>query len=232
MKPLPIAFAGAFALHAAAAVSIAALGVPHGTGQRPAVEGTTIDVEAEPVTPAPRELPTPVASKSVSSPGTARAQPLQAAPHLASAAPVETATSGATSDTVPAPVPSAAPTHFKMTVASEPSVSDGHASAAPAAPEVVADADVTTRAHQVGGTEPTYPPEAVAQGVELSAPLPFEIVVDASGRVTSAQPLRRAGYGFDEAALAALRTFRFAPAMRGGRAVGVRMRWTVDFRLQ
>jgi len=48
--------------------------------------------------------------------------------------------------------------------------------------------------------------------------------------VVSARALQHAGYGFDEAAMAALRTYRFAPAKRNGRAVAVRMKWTVDFR--
>jgi TonB family protein len=40
------------------------------------------------------------------------------------------------------------------------------------------------------------------------------------------------GYGFDEAAAAAMRKYRFSPAARDGHAVSVRMPWTVQFRLK
>ena len=43
--------------------------------------------------------------------------------------------------------------------------------------------------------------------------------------------LRRAGYGLDEAALQAIRAYRFSPALRAGHPVRVRMRWTIQFRL-
>ena len=60
----------------------------------------------------------------------------------------------------------------------------------------------------------------------------LEIVVDAGGHVMDARVTKRAGFGFDDAALAAVRTYRFAPAQHEGRAVGVRMRWSVSFRLR
>jgi len=44
--------------------------------------------------------------------------------------------------------------------------------------------------------------------------------------------VHRAGYGLDEAALTAIRAYRFSPAVRAGRAVPVRMRWVVQFRLR
>jgi outer membrane biosynthesis protein TonB len=42
----------------------------------------------------------------------------------------------------------------------------------------------------------------------------------------------RAGYGLDDAAARAIRDYRFSPAIRAGRPVAVRMRWTVQFRLR
>jgi protein TonB len=232
LKPLVLAFAGAFALHAAAAVSIAALGLPHGNGEKPAVTGQTIEIEQDPIVPIVRvREPLPVAPTSaVASRGTPHAQPVDAAPKVAAIA------SAAATDTVPEPVPTEAPiapVHFAMKVSARAGTPDGNAQAAPASAqeEVVRDEDVSVRAHQVGGALPTYPAEALAQGVELSAPIAFEIVVDTSGRVTATRELRHVGYGFDEAAEAALRNYRFSPAQRGGHAVAVRMRWTVDFRL-
>ena len=74
-----------------------------------------------------------------------------------------------------------------------------------------------------------YPPAARQAEVEID--LPLEIVVDTDGRVASARALRRAGYGLDEAALRAIRGYRFSPALRAGLPVRVRMRWTIQFRL-
>ena len=75
-----------------------------------------------------------------------------------------------------------------------------------------------------------YP--AAARKAELELDLPLEIVVDASGRVRSARGITHAGYGLDEAALEAIRRYRFSPALRDGRPVPVRMRWTMQFRLR
>ena len=75
-----------------------------------------------------------------------------------------------------------------------------------------------------------YPPRARAAEIELDVPM--EIVVDALGRVSEARVLRRSGYGLDEAAGRAVRAYRFSPAWRAGRAVAVRMRWMVQFRLR
>jgi protein TonB len=88
---------------------------------------------------------------------------------------------------------------------------------------------VSSQARLLEGTPPEYPPAARAAAVE--ADLPLEIVVDASGAVIDARLLRHAGYGLDEAALRAIRAYRFAPAQRAGHGVSVRMRWVVDFRL-
>ena len=75
-----------------------------------------------------------------------------------------------------------------------------------------------------------YPVDARADDVEGDVGL--EIVVDATGQVVDARVVKRAGHGFDESALAAIRRYRFAPAQREGRNVRVRMPWTVNFRLR
>lgn len=234
---MKIPFGIALALHAAAAAGVVAFGVPGGSSERPSVGGQTIEIDQiasptihEDLAQVP-EIKT--ASHEVASRGAPEAVHLLARSTSAAAA--------ATGDVVPQPQPTqAAPTHFTM-VASNITLSarlgspTGNVSAPPqtiaAAEEVVADSDVTERARQVGGTSPVYPSDARAQGVELGSPLPFEIVVDSSGRVASARALHHAGYGFDEAAMTALRTYRFTPATRAGHVVPVRMRWTVDFRL-
>ncbi|MEO8902629.1 MAG: TonB family protein [Polyangiaceae bacterium] len=80
------------------------------------------------------------------------------------------------------------------------------------------------------GTPPTYTAAAEAAGVEVE--LPLEVVIDRTGAVQSARTLEHVGYGLDEAAVAAVRHYRFNPARRGGSAVAVRMRWVLRFQLR
>jgi len=93
-----------------------------------------------------------------------------------------------------------------------------------------AESGVTTPARLVGTMSPTYPPEARAE--EIEADVALMIVVSASGSVIDARVAKPAGFGFDDTALAAVRAARFTPALREGRAVAVRMRWSVSFRLR
>jgi len=79
-----------------------------------------------------------------------------------------------------------------------------------------AESGVSSRARLLEGTPPVYPPAARAAAVE--ADLPLEIVVDAKGIVVDARLLKHAGYGLDEAALSAVRAYRFIP--RNARATG------------
>lgn len=231
---LPITFVSALALHAAAAVGFAALGAPHGTSARPDVLGQTIEIDQVSSPIVHEEEVAPVTHASVEKHSSIGAQ--RAPNVVARSSGVTTPAAAATTDALPATPPAETPdTHpepvrFKMSMNASGTPGHVSASGASSSEEVAAEGDVSERAAQVGGTKPAYPAEAIAQGVELSSPIPFEIVVDSSGHVVSARPLRRAGYGFDEAAAAALRTYRFTPAKRNGHAVAVRMKWTVDFR--
>lgn len=56
-----------------------------------------------------------------------------------------------------------------------------------------------------------YPPDALAAGQE--AVVPLELLVSAEGEVIDATVLSPVGSGFDEAALLAVRAFRFSPAL-------------------
>ncbi len=89
---------------------------------------------------------------------------------------------------------------------------------------------VSVPAKLVAAARAAYPSGARADDVEGDVAL--EIVVDAGGTVVDARVARRAGHGFDESALAAIRAYRFSPAEREGRRVRVRMPWTVQFRLR
>jgi TonB family protein len=88
---------------------------------------------------------------------------------------------------------------------------------------------VNVPARLVASVTPEYPAEALAAQVETDCKL--ELRIDDSGRVVDARSLSATGYGFEAAALRAVRSFRFSPALREGRPVSVRMRWTVSFRL-
>jgi protein TonB len=95
---------------------------------------------------------------------------------------------------------------------------------------ILPESRVTSRARLVFSVPPVYPD--AARRNEIEADVPLEIVVDDGGRVTSAAALGTTGYGLDEAARAAVAQYRFSPALREGRAVRVRMRWIVQFRLR
>jgi TonB family protein len=88
---------------------------------------------------------------------------------------------------------------------------------------------VTVPARLVARVSVVYPPAARAGEIETDVRL--ELVVDASGHVATARCLRSVGYGLDEAALTAVRAYRFSPALLDGHPVGVRMQWVVQFRL-
>jgi TonB family protein len=88
---------------------------------------------------------------------------------------------------------------------------------------------VSSPAKLTVGAAPPYPEGARAKGVEADVPL--EIVVSPAGAVEDARPLSHVGYGLDDAAMAAVRQYRFRPAVKDGRPVRVRMRWIMQFRL-
>lgn len=75
---------------------------------------------------------------------------------------------------------------------------------------------------------PQYPPDARAAGI--SGVVIAEIVVDASGKVTAAKIVRSIPL-LDEAALKAVRNWRYAPTVVDGQPVPVSMTVTVNFNL-
>lgn len=101
----------------------------------------------------------------------------------------------------------------------------------------------------VPSTEPTWAAEAVdvparvlqtvtarypegARADDKEGDVALEIVVDTHGRVSAARVVRGGSDGFGEAAVAAVRSYRFSPARRADRVVAVRMPWAVQFRLR
>jgi protein TonB len=106
--------------------------------------------------------------------------------------------------------------------------SGGSASASAEAPIVDA-STLVEPAKRVAWSEPAYPEAARAAGIE--GEVPVEIIVDARGMVESVRVLERAGYGLDDAAIAAVRRWRFSPRTVGGHPVRVRVPWHVAFKL-
>ncbi len=75
-----------------------------------------------------------------------------------------------------------------------------------------------------------YPEAARAQGLEGEVVL--ELVVGADGHVTEARVVGGAGHGFDQAAMEAVKAFRFDPALRRGEPTSARIRFRYPFQLQ
>ncbi|MBI2896833.1 MAG: TonB-dependent receptor [Deltaproteobacteria bacterium] len=75
-----------------------------------------------------------------------------------------------------------------------------------------------------------YPREAESLGLEAEVVLRLD--VDATGAVTAVEVVEPAGNGFDEAALAACRAFRFDPARRGGAPIASRILYRYRFTLE
>ena len=126
----------------------------------------------------------------------------------------------------PSPSPSAPRAETRPARRSHPPTAPQAASP----PTVFAEQRVDTPARLVRGLAPSYPAAARANGVEGDVGL--ELVVDDAGVVESARVTRSVGQGLDQAALQAIRQFRFAPATKDGHPVHVRMGWSMQFRLQ
>jgi len=75
-----------------------------------------------------------------------------------------------------------------------------------------------------------YPPDALAQG--LTASVRMQITIGADGSVPDAEVLEAVGHGFDEAALAAVKRFRFSPAELDGTPAAVQVEYTYHFVLR
>lgn len=75
--------------------------------------------------------------------------------------------------------------------------------------------------------DPAYPADALRDRLEGNVGL--ELSVDADGRVAEARVTQAAGHGFDEAALAAVKTWTFEPAKRAGRAIRATIQLALPF---
>lgn len=90
---------------------------------------------------------------------------------------------------------------------------------------------VMTRAPELLEFVPAqYPPEAQAQG--LTASVKMAVTIGVEGAATDVQVLEPAGHGFDEAAVAAVRQFRFSPAEVDGVPAPVQIEYVYHFTLE
>jgi len=74
-----------------------------------------------------------------------------------------------------------------------------------------------------------YPEEARKLGLEGQVML--RLTIDATGKVVRARVIKKAGNGFDEAALEAVRKFAFKPGTEGGEPVVTELTYTYTFLL-
>jgi len=225
-----VALAISVAAHAVAAVTIGTvLSLARGAGDT-SPETVAVDVESSPVVPAPH------ASLPGALPGAAAGGPSVSVWHRrtrASRLPVLPAgPSRGRQDAEPPLSRFVLAAGTVTTAAGGPPTGPAGAFAEDAGGgDVIAgESDVDAPAQLVKTSPLVYPEAARRAGIETD--FPVEIVIDTDGRVMSARALRQAGYGLDEAAMGAIRAYRFSPGFRAGRPVRVRMRWTLQFRLR
>ncbi len=75
--------------------------------------------------------------------------------------------------------------------------------------------------------EPAYPADALRD--RIAGTVGLEIVVGEGGEVVDAKVVQRAGHGFDEAALAAVKAWTFEPARQAGVAIRASVDLTLPF---
>jgi protein TonB len=220
-RGIVIALLGSIAVHATALVTM------------PLAPPST-EAPAAPV----RDVEVTVAGPDVASPESAsNAVHVRSAARAARSAvrpssPPPPTTAGAVERQPPSSEPQA-PLHFVMSVGAithpAPSVAPSDGASEPQGEGVYAEDGVDARPRLLEWQAPRYPPSAASAGVEVDVPV--EVVIDTQGAVTDVRLSKHFGYGLDEAAIAAARSYRFSRATKAGRPVRVRMRCTVMFRL-
>ena len=92
-------------------------------------------------------------------------------------------------------------------------------------------ADMDTHPQPISQADPIYPTRARLQSIEGEVRLEF--IVDRQGEVQTLRILTSTPHGvFDEAALRAVRRWRFQPGIRNGEAFPVRVYQTLKFTLE
>jgi TonB family protein len=139
----------------------------------------------------------------------------------------------AISETLPVPPPLSV--RITATLREAPPAPPPEARGLPRSPPPIAKLPGTNkapdgRAERITFVPPVYPATAKWLGVKGHVTLAIDVRADGSvanrPRVVAVHP---AGRGFEEAAINAVRTWRFKPAIRGGRPVASSLRIDVDF---
>jgi protein TonB len=234
---------GSMAVAASLAIHVGVVGLALGRAYDPVSHSEPmVELEILPAAAGPTLEPAPLAplpSAALRSPLRLRRTRPDAGPRApsTSAAPPSVAAGRDSMPHFDIAIPSAqlaAPARFALPVAN-PLVSTAPSALRQLAGSGTAEAtfaasEVAVPARLMASAALVYP--APARAAEVEADVGVEIVVDARGRVIEARALTTSGFGFDQAALHAVRAYRFSPAQRSGRAVRVRMRWNVQFRLR
>ncbi|MBX5483164.1 MAG: TonB family protein [Myxococcaceae bacterium] len=97
------------------------------------------------------------------------------------------------------------------------------------APKYVPQYQVDRRPELVKEFKIPYPPEARRNGIEGNVVL--MITIDAEGNVTKVRLVSGPGYGLNEAAVEALKKFKFTPAVKNGENVSTEISYTYTFLL-
>ncbi|MEO8585632.1 MAG: energy transducer TonB [Acidobacteriota bacterium] len=84
-----------------------------------------------------------------------------------------------------------------------------------------------TAPREISRVKPDFPPDAKREG--RTGAVIFEVVVDASGAVTSVEIVRHADPDLEQAALTAVKQWRYEPATRNGAPVAVWFSITMRF---
>jgi protein TonB len=83
----------------------------------------------------------------------------------------------------------------------------------------------------ISRTEPKFPEAARKQNLKLSGSVVISLDVDEAGHPQNLQVIGPLGLGFDEGALAAVSSWKFKPATKGGTPITTRAIVEVNFRL-
>ncbi len=225
-------------LSLAAHAAVVGVAVLHAGGGEPALAAST-RVESFEV-PAPDLIPQPLAEPQEAKPAARLRQDPQRSSAPVSVHDASTADTSAAPVLATAPVLVAAPTAEATPrfVVALPATTPANGALVNAAvgpsghsnEQPISANQADTPAKLLAGSPPAYTAAAQEAGVEADVAL--EIVVGASGLVQSARSTVRVGYGLDDAALTAVKGYRFSPARLAGRAIAVRMRWLMRFQLR
>ena len=120
-------------------------------------------------------------------------------------------------------------TLYGNTPRTAPHPQDVQAYAPPPGQRYVPPYKVSTLPELAQEVKASYPEEARKQGLEGQVVL--RLTIEATGKVAVAKVVKGAGNGFDEAALEAVRRFRFRPGTEGGEPIATEITYTYTFLL-